>query len=99
MGPFVLIVHIEIKRDAVDRFMPLALENARSSRESEPGCRQFDVLVDPQDSTKVVFYEVYDDEAAFESHQKTPHFRKYLDTALEHVASRRRASYARRAPA
>ena len=99
MGAFVLIVHIEIQQGAVERFMPLALENARSSRESEPGCRQFDVLVDPQDPVKVVFYEVYDDEAAFERHQKTPHFRKYVDTALEHVASRRRVFYSRRAPA
>jgi quinol monooxygenase YgiN len=98
MSVFVLIVHIEIKKDAVDRFMTLALENAQATRETEPGCRQFDVLVDPKDSTRVAFYEVYDSEAAFEAHQKTPHFRKYFDTALQHLAARTRTPYARVAP-
>jgi (4S)-4-hydroxy-5-phosphonooxypentane-2,3-dione isomerase len=95
---FVLLVHLEIKPGQVDRFMPLALENAKASRETEPGCRQFDVLVDPGDATRVVFYEVYDDEAAFEAHQKTAHFRKYFDHALQYLASRRRTNYRRVAP-
>jgi quinol monooxygenase YgiN len=95
---FVLIVQIQIKPEAVDRYMPLALENARASRETEPGCRQFDVLVDSEDPTRVMFYEVYDDEAAFEAHQQTPHFRKYFDTALQYLASRRRSAYRRLAP-
>ncbi len=98
MPAFVLIVHLEIKRDAVDLFMPLALENARASRETEPGCRRFDVLADPKDPAKVVFYETYDDEAAFEAHQETPHFRKYFDTALPLLVSRRRVAYTRVAP-
>ncbi|HZP91567.1 MAG TPA: putative quinol monooxygenase [Burkholderiales bacterium] len=98
MSSFVLVVHLEIKNDAVDRFMPLALENAEAARETEPGCRQFDVLVDPKDRTKVVFYEVYDSEAAFQAHQQTPHFKKYVDTALQHLASRTRTAYDRVAP-
>jgi quinol monooxygenase YgiN len=56
------------------------------------------VVVDPKDATKVVFYEVYDSEAAFEAHQRTPHFKKYLETALRHLASRTRAAYTRVAP-
>jgi quinol monooxygenase YgiN len=98
MSKFVLAVHLEIKADAVERFMPLALENAKATREIEPGCRQFDVVVDPKDPTKVMFYEVYDSEAAFEAHQRTPHFKKYIETALPHLASRTRAAYMRVAP-
>jgi quinol monooxygenase YgiN len=98
VSAFVLIVNLEIRPDAVERFMPLALENARASRETEPGCRQFDVLVDPREATKVVFFEVYDDEAAFEAHQKTAHFRNYIDNALQLLASRRRIAYSRLAP-
>lgn len=92
---FVLIVQLQIKPEAVHRFMPLALENANASREKEPGCRQFDVLVDPEDQTRVMFYEVYDDESAFEAHQQTAHFRKYFDTALQYLVSRRRTVYRR----
>jgi len=60
VSAFVLVVHLQIKPGAVDRFMPLALENAEATRETEPGCRQFDVMVDPQDATRILFCEVYD---------------------------------------
>lgn len=95
---FVLVVNVEIKPEGVDRFMPMALENAKASRETEPGCRQFDILVDPNDRTKVMFYEVYADEAAFQAHQQTAHFKKYFDTALGYLASRGRTFYKRIAP-
>ncbi len=95
---FVLVVNLEIKPGEVDRFMPMALENAKAARETEPGCRQFDVLVDPKDKTKVMFYEVYADEAAFQAHQQTAHFKKYFETALGYLASRNRAIYGRIAP-
>ena len=95
---FVLVVNLEIKPGDVDRFMAMALENAKASRETEPGCRQFDVLVDPNDKTKVMFYEVYADEAAFQAHQQTAHFKNYFDKALGYLASRGRTFYSRIAP-
>lgn len=95
---FVLVVNLEIKTGEVDRFMPMALENAKAARETEPGCKQFDVLVDPNDKTKVMFYEVYADEAAFQAHQQTPHFKNYFDKALGYLASRGRTFYSRVAP-
>jgi len=95
---FVLVVNLEIKPGEVDRFMAMALENAKASRETEPGCRQFDVLVDPNDRAKVMFYEVYADEAAFQAHQQTAHFKSYFDKALGYLASRGRTFYTRVAP-
>ena len=98
MNAFVLVVHLQIKPGAVDKFMPLALANAKATRETEPGCRQFDVTVDAQDAHKVLFYEVYDSEEAFEAHQRTPHFKQYFDTALQYLDARTRAVYTRVAP-
>ena len=86
---FVLQVNIRIKQENVDAFMKKALENAREARK-EPGCRQFDILVDPKDGAKVMLYEVYDDERAFEAHQQTPHFKKYIAEAVPLLASRER---------
>ena len=86
---FVLVVNIRIKPENVDRWIPLALENARAARK-EPGCRQFEVLVDPKDKAKVMLFEIYDDEKAFEAHQQTPHFKKYLAEAVPLLASRER---------
>jgi len=91
---FVLQVNIRIKPENVDAFMKKALENAREARK-EPGCRHFDVLVDPSDRAKIMLYEIYDDEKAFEAHQQTPHFKKYLAEAVPLLASRERQVWKR----
>jgi quinol monooxygenase YgiN len=85
----VLLVNIRVKPENVDGFMAKLKENALAARK-EPGCRQFEVLVDPQDKTKVVLFEVYADQKAFDVHQATPHFKKYLAEAVPLVASRER---------
>ena len=91
---FVLMVNIRVKPESVESFMKKLGENAAAARK-EPGCRQFDVLVDPKDRTKVMLYEVYDDEKAFEAHQQTPHFKKYLAEAVPLLASRERSVWKR----
>ena len=48
--------------------------NARASRETEPGCRQFDVCRDLADPGLFFLYELYDDEAAIQVHLHTPHY-------------------------
>lgn len=91
---FVLAVQIRIKPENVDAFMKRLNENAAAARK-EPGCRQFDVLVDPNDKTKVMLYEVYNNDSAFEAHQQTPHFKKYLAEAVPLLASRERSVWRR----
>lgn len=86
---FVLAVSIRIKAENVERFMTAVLSNAREARK-ETGCRQFEVLVDTSDPTKLLLFEVYEDEKAFEAHQQTPHFRQYLAEAVPLLASRER---------
>ena len=48
------------------------------------------MLVDNSDRTKVMLFEVYDDEKAFEAHQQTPHFKKYVAEAVPLLESRER---------
>lgn len=91
---FVLVVNIRIKPENVDKFMQALTGNAREARK-EPGCKQFDVLVDPKDKTKVMLYEIYNDEKAFEVHQQMPHFKKYLAEAVPLLASRERHLFTR----
>ncbi|TAK82547.1 MAG: antibiotic biosynthesis monooxygenase [Betaproteobacteria bacterium] len=86
---FVLQVNIRIQPENADAFMKRALENATAARK-EPGCRQFEVLADPDDRTQIMLFEMYDDAAAFEAHQQTPHFKKYLAEAAPLLASRER---------
>lgn len=91
---FVLVVHLKVKPENVDKFMQALQANAREARK-EAGCRHFDVLVDPDDRTKVLLYEVYNDDKAFEAHQQTPHFKKYLAEAVPLLASRERSVWKR----
>ena len=94
---FVLVVNIRIKPESVDNFMGKLFANAREARK-EPGCRQFEVLVDAADRTKVMLFEVYDDDKAFEAHQQTPHFKKYLAESVPLLASRERHMLRRALP-
>jgi len=86
---FVLSVDLRIKPENAKAFIAKALENAAHSRR-EPGCRQFDVLVDPKDPTRAMLYEVYLDEKAFDAHQQSAHFKKYVAEAVPLLASRER---------
>ena len=85
----VLQVNIRIKPGNVEAFMRQVLENGRAAR-AEPGCRQFEVLVDPDDRTKLMLFEVYDDQKAFEAHQAGAAFKKYVADAVRLLASRER---------
>jgi autoinducer 2-degrading protein len=98
MKELVLAVSLKIKADCVEKFMAEVLKNGKAARETEPGCRQFDIVVDPNDPTKAMLYEVYADEAAFEAHQQTPHFKYYLAHALQYLESRERTFFRRAAP-
>jgi len=91
---FVLEVRIRIKPEHVENFMSKLAENAKAAR-TEPGCKTFDVSVDPNDRTSVLLYEVYADEKAFQAHQETPHFKKYLAEAVPLLASRERRFWKR----
>ena len=94
---FVLQVNIKIQPQNVDAFMAKLAANAGEARK-EPGCRQFEVLVDPKDRTAIMLYEVYQDEKAFETHQQTAHFKKYLAEAVPMLASRERHVWKRVSP-
>ena len=94
---FVLQVNIRIKPENVDAFMQKLAVNAASARK-EAGCKQFEVLVDPADKTKVMLYEVYVDEKAFEVHQQQQAFKTYVAEAVPLLASRERTFWRRISP-
>lgn len=72
----VIAVDLTIGGD-LDRFMTLMAANAAASLRDEPGCRQFDVCVDVADRSRVLLYEIYDDDSAFDAHLASPHYRSF----------------------
>ena len=71
---FVVCVEFEIEPGQTDVFMAAVRTNAEQSFYQEVGCQQFDVCQDRQFPNTVFFNEVYDDEAAFETHKLTLHY-------------------------
>jgi quinol monooxygenase YgiN len=69
-----LVVEFRIHAMHVAAFAAAIADNARTSRGSEPGCRQFDICRDPADASLFFLYELYDDEAAIQAHLRSPHF-------------------------
>ena len=55
--------------------------NAEASRQ-EPGCLEFSVLQDVDDPARILLYEQYTDEEAFQSHRRTPHFRDIIEARV-----------------
>ena len=79
---YVITVEFTIHPEHLAAFMRLMLENARISRETEAGCRRFDVCRDPAQRERVFLYELYDDRAAFDAHLAAAHF-KMFDGAVK----------------
>jgi len=74
---FVIIVDFRLRSGSEAAFRELVDENARSSVRNEPGCRRFDVVVPQGDRSRVLLYEIYDNEAAFNDHCRTTHFMRF----------------------
>ena len=68
MPKFALIGTIEIAPGRTEEFVPLLMAHRARCLRDEPGTPQFDVLLPREDTTKVMLYELYRDEAAFDTH-------------------------------
>ncbi len=83
-----LVVEFRIHAPHAEAFAVAIAENARVSRETEPGCRQFDVCRDPADPTVFHLYELYDDDAAIAAHLRAPHFLSMDQATRDWVAAK-----------
>ena len=93
-----LVVTFHIKSEHVAAFDVAITDNARASRETEPGCRQFDVCRDPQNSQLFFLYELYDDDAAIAAHMASAHFKSMDSATAAWVEHKQVFKYRRTAP-
>lgn len=80
---YVILMPVQIKPGYRDRFVAEELPNARGAASNEPGCLRFDVIQDGEDPNRIWVYEVYKDEAAFETHRKTPHYTRFFEATKD----------------
>jgi autoinducer 2-degrading protein len=80
-----LFVALDVRPALRERLLAAITAQGAASLEREPGCLRFDVCVDSDNANRVLLYEVYKDEAAFDAHGKTPHFAVWRAAADECV--------------
>ena len=85
----VLAVRFDISPEHSDVFIARVRRQGRESLEREPGCKRFDVAVDPERPTVVFLYELYADRAALDAHRETPHFKDYAAETAPMVIEKR----------
>ena len=73
----VVIAEFEVRPEALGDFTMLARHFAAECLAAEPGCRRFDVVQLESTPHGVLFYEAYDNAAAFEAHGLSPHLARF----------------------
>ena len=94
---YVVTVVFEPKPEYAGAFRAAMLANAKVSRETEPGCRKFDVCVEA-DTGRTFLYELYDDRAAFEAHLAAAHFKTFDGVIRDWIARKDVRIYERVSP-
>ncbi|WP_207885398.1 putative quinol monooxygenase [Pseudomonas sp. 30_B] len=70
-----LFIKTRVKPGTAEEFLAAIKVNAAASVSSEPGCLVFDVSQDRADPDVIYLYEIYRDDAAYDAHTQTAHFR------------------------
>jgi (4S)-4-hydroxy-5-phosphonooxypentane-2,3-dione isomerase len=86
-GVYINAVDLDINPADTAKFLEAVKENGAASVK-EPGCREFNISVLAKDPNHVFLYEVYDNEAALNSHRTTDHFKKFAAATANMVAGR-----------
>ena len=69
MPKLAIIGTIDVASGRRDQLLPLLMAHRARCLKDEPGTLRFDVLVPREDETKVLLYEIYQDDAAFDTHR------------------------------
>src|SRR5215510_16172985 len=63
------VVTLEVTPELRDQLLALLAAHKARCLKDEPGTLQFEILLPKDDDTKILSYEVYQDDAAFETHR------------------------------
>ncbi len=85
-----LVVHLEINPAKLSEFLEIVRAHGEFSAKNEPGCLGFQVMVPKDEQNKVILVEVYQDDAALESHWNSHHMARYRDRVEDMIADRKR---------
>ena len=83
----VRISEIEIHPEYLSEYKAILKEESSASVKLEPGVLAIFPMYQKNDSTQIRILEIYNDNDAYQSHLKTPHFQKYKTSTIKMVKS------------
>jgi quinol monooxygenase YgiN len=87
--PVVRIADLEIDPAQLEAYTAAVKEEMETSVRVEPGVLAIYAVAEKDDPSKLRFFELYEDEAAYRAHIASPHFRKYFETTKAMITSRK----------
>ena len=93
-GGLLVVAQWEAKEGQADRIADI-LQRFLPEAQREPGAKMFLISRAKENPAQFLFYELFQDEAAFKAHQESAHFKTYIaGEALPLLAKRERMQYA-----
>jgi quinol monooxygenase YgiN len=87
--PVVRIAELEIDPGQLDAYTAAVREEMETSVRAEPGVLAIYCVAIKDDPSKLRFFEIYADEAAYDAHVASAHFKKYVATTRDMITSRK----------
>ena len=86
--PFVRVADIEVDPAQREAFVAAVTEEMDASIRLEPGVLALYAVAEKGSPSRLRFFEIYADEAAYDAHLESPHFQKYRATTEPMILSR-----------
>ena len=87
--PIVRIAELEIEATQLEAFKAAVKKEMETSVRVEPGVLAIYAVAEKEHPSKLRFFEMYADEAAFKAHIESPHFQKFRKETRDMVKSRK----------
>jgi len=87
--PFVRIAELEIDPAQLEGYKTAVKEEMATSVRVESGVLAIYAVAEKDNPSKLRFFEMYADEAAYNAHIQSEHFKKYVQTTKDMITSRR----------
>ena len=88
VAPFVRLADLEVDPEQRDAFIAAVREEMNESVRVEPGVLALYAVADRDLPSRLRFFEIYADEAAYAAHLESAHFRKYRAITEPMIRSR-----------
>ena len=79
------MAEIEVFPEHLEQYLAILKEESAASVELEPGVISIYPMYQKEQPNQVRILEIYRDQAAYEAHLQTPHFKKYKTSTIEMV--------------